>query len=99
MPTRAPSSPNQRGSPASHASRSEPPAIRATFCPETASSVAILTITMREVDGYVRVSRVGGREGDSFISPALQREQIEAYAKAHGLTIARWHEDLDKSGG
>jgi len=27
--------------------------------------------------GYIRVSRVGGREGDSFLSPALQRQSIE----------------------
>lgn len=49
--------------------------------------------------GYVRVSRVGGRQGDSFISPALQREQIEAFAKIRGFTIVDWIEDLDESGG
>lgn len=52
-----------------------------------------------KVDGYVRVSRRGGREGESFISPRQQREQIQAYAKANGLTIAQWHEDIDVSGG
>lgn len=51
------------------------------------------------IDGYIRVSRVAGREGDSFISPDVQREQIEAYAKAHGYEIAAWHTDLDQSGG
>ena len=49
--------------------------------------------------GYVRVSQVGGREGDSFISPALQREQIEAVARREGLTIVRVIEELDASGG
>lgn len=49
--------------------------------------------------GYVRVSRVAGREGDSFISPALQREQIAALAKARGHEIIEWIEDLDESGG
>ena len=27
---------------------------------------------MLRLDGYVRVSRVGGREGEGYISPALQ---------------------------
>jgi site-specific DNA recombinase len=48
--------------------------------------------------GYTRVSRVGKREGDSFLSPDLQREAIEAYAKAHGHRIVYWLEDLDESG-
>lgn len=47
---------------------------------------------------YVRVSRVGGREGPSFISPALQRAQIEGWAAGRAEIIA-WHEDLDVSGG
>ncbi|MGD0715904.1 MAG: recombinase family protein [Gaiellaceae bacterium] len=49
--------------------------------------------------GYVRVSRVGGREGDSFISPTVQREQIEALARARGHEIVEVIEDLDESGG
>lgn len=51
------------------------------------------------VDGYVRVSRVAGRGGESFHSPDLQRSSVEAYAAVHGLEIATWHEDLDESGG
>lgn len=51
------------------------------------------------MDGYIRVSRVGGRGGDSFISPDVQREQIAAWTKLRGVTIAAWHEDLDQSGG
>jgi hypothetical protein len=39
--------------------------------------------------GYVRVSRVAGREGDSFISPAVQRERIEAQAVARGDVLVR----------
>lgn len=49
--------------------------------------------------GYVRVSRVGGREGDSFLSPALQREQIAAVAKREGLDVVEVIEELDASGG
>jgi site-specific DNA recombinase len=46
----------------------------------------------------LRVSRVAGRQGASFISPDVQREQVEAYARAHGHTITAWHEDLDQPG-
>lgn len=49
--------------------------------------------------GYARVSRVGGRNGDSFISPTVQRQQMSAYAKAHGHKIGTVYEDLDESGG
>ena len=49
--------------------------------------------------GYVRVSRVGGREGESFISPSVQRESIARFAKANGHEIAAYLEDLDISGG
>ena len=47
---------------------------------------------------YVRVSRVGGREGPSFISPEVQRAQIEGWAAGRAEIIA-WHTDLDVSGG
>jgi DNA invertase Pin-like site-specific DNA recombinase len=50
------------------------------------------------LDGYIRVSRVAGREGESFISPDVQREQIEAWAKLRRATIVEWHTDLDMSG-
>lgn len=48
--------------------------------------------------GYVRVSQVAGREGDSFISPSVQRDQIERYAQLRGYQVAEWIEDLDQSG-
>jgi DNA invertase Pin-like site-specific DNA recombinase len=51
------------------------------------------------LDAYIRVSKVAGRSGSSFISPEVQREQIERWAKAHGHTLS-WHEpELDVSGG
>jgi hypothetical protein len=34
-----------------------------------------------QLDGYIRVSKVAGREGDSYISPKVQREKIEGWAK------------------
>jgi site-specific DNA recombinase len=53
-----------------------------------------------KLDAYIRVSRVNGREGDSFISPEQQRDKIAAWAKLRGVKIVKWHEpDLDQSGG
>ncbi len=51
------------------------------------------------LDAYIRVSKVAGRSGESFISPEIQREQIAGWAKAHGHEL-HWHEpELDVSGG
>ena len=49
-------------------------------------------------DGYIRVSRRGGREGDSFISPELQCKKIADWAKLHEVEILRWWEEIDQSG-
>jgi len=49
-------------------------------------------------DGYIRVSRRGGREGDSFISPDVQRERIANWAKANEIEIVQWWEEIDQSG-
>jgi site-specific DNA recombinase len=49
--------------------------------------------------GYVRVSRVGARGGESFISPPVQRNSIEAKARERGLEVVEWQTDLDASGG
>lgn len=51
-----------------------------------------------KLDGYIRVSRVGGRSGDAFISPGEQKDRVKAWAKAQGHQIAKWHEDLDQPG-
>ena len=48
--------------------------------------------------GYVRVSDVGGRDGESFRSPDQQRRRIEELAAAAGFAIAWWIEELDVSG-
>jgi DNA invertase Pin-like site-specific DNA recombinase len=39
-----------------------------------------------------------GRSGASFISPSVQKEQIEGWAKLHGATVACVFEELDESG-
>ena len=49
--------------------------------------------------GYVRVSRVGRREGDSFLSPELQRESIVRVCQRQGLDLVEVLEELDRSGG
>jgi len=54
---------------------------------------------MKTADGYIRVSRVAGRSGESFISPDEQRSAIEAWARSTKTTIVEWHVDLDQSGG
>lgn len=51
------------------------------------------------LDGYIRVSQVRGRDGESFISPAVQRDQIQQWANLRGVTIGEWHTDLDQTGG
>jgi len=50
------------------------------------------------LDGYVRVSKVGGRSGEGFISPDVQADAIRQWAgDRHVLTI---HEpELDRSDG
>jgi DNA invertase Pin-like site-specific DNA recombinase len=50
------------------------------------------------VDGYVRVSQVAGRSGERFISPKVQREQIEAWALLNGAAVGEIFEELDESG-
>jgi site-specific DNA recombinase len=54
--------------------------------------------TSKPVDIYVRVSRVRGRQGDSFISPKVQEERCRSYLDAHGLTAGEVFTDLDQSG-
>src|SRR5262245_210928 len=52
----------------------------------------------RTADGYIRVSRRGGREGESFISPDVQRRKIADWAKLHEVEIVEWWEEIDQSG-
>jgi site-specific DNA recombinase len=49
--------------------------------------------------GYVRVSRVGGRSGDTFISPGLQEESIKRICAAEELKLVGVVQELDASGG
>ena len=58
-----------------------------------------MTAKSKPFAGYVRVSRVAGRGGDSFISPEVQRETIEKLAALKGVELAEIVEELDVSGG
>jgi len=49
--------------------------------------------------GYVRVSHVGERSGDSFRSPEDQTASIQAWAKTRGETVVMLPPELDASGG
>jgi DNA invertase Pin-like site-specific DNA recombinase len=49
-------------------------------------------------DIYVRVSQVGGREGDSFASPELQEMTCREYAAAQGWDVGEVVTELDVSG-
>src|SRR5262245_37697065 len=53
--------------------------------------------TMRLI-AYIRVSQVRGRQGETFISTEVQREHIEAQARAGKHTVIDWIEDLDQPG-
>lgn len=53
----------------------------------------------KTMDGYIRVSRVAGREGAGYISPKIQRESIERWATFRKIEITAWHVDEDESGG
>jgi DNA invertase Pin-like site-specific DNA recombinase len=55
-------------------------------------------VVVPQAIAYVRVSRVGGRSGDSFISPDVQSEAIAALAERLGFGIEETIIELDASG-
>jgi site-specific DNA recombinase len=59
----------------------------------------MMTRDPQTMDGYIRVSRRLGRKGPGYISPKVQREAIDRWAKYRGVEILEWHEDEDESGG
>ncbi len=50
------------------------------------------------MDGYVRVSRVAGRKGESYISPKVQREKITGWARLHDVELGEIVIEEDVSG-
>jgi DNA invertase Pin-like site-specific DNA recombinase len=53
----------------------------------------------RPIDGYIRVSRVGDRSGESYISPDVQRHAIEAWAAERGVELVVHEPEENVSGG
>jgi site-specific DNA recombinase len=53
----------------------------------------------RRAVGVVRVSHVGKRTGERFVSPSEQRERIETACTRDGLQLGEVFEELDVSGG
>jgi DNA invertase Pin-like site-specific DNA recombinase len=52
----------------------------------------------KTADAYIRISRRAGRDGESFISPIVQRAKIESWARLHDVRIVQWWEETDQSG-
>ena len=61
-------------------------------------STAGKTASKRRAVGIVRVSHVGGRGGESFVSPDQQRDRIRDACRAQGLRLVDTFEELDISG-
>src|SRR4051812_7825997 len=55
--------------------------------------------SVRRAVGVVRVSRVGDRDGDRFVSPREQAERIRSISARDGLELVETIEELDVSGG
>lgn len=55
--------------------------------------------SVRRAVGVVRVSRVGDRDGERFVSPREQAERIATVATRDGLKLVDTLEELDVSGG
>lgn len=55
--------------------------------------------TLSRAVGVVRVSRVGRRAGESFVSPREQRERIARACETEGYELTDVFEELDVSGG
>src|SRR5262245_3470824 len=53
----------------------------------------------RRAIGIIRVSETKGRKGESFASPAEQRERIKDACKRDKLRLVKIIEELDASGG
>jgi DNA invertase Pin-like site-specific DNA recombinase len=50
------------------------------------------------LDGYIRVSQVGVRHGERFISPEIQRDQILGWMSLNGALPGEIFHELDESG-
>lgn len=65
-----------------------------------AASPSTTTATsQRRAVGVVRVSRVGDRDGERFVSPSEQAERIASACERDGFILTETIEELDVSGG
>jgi hypothetical protein len=51
----------------------------------------------RKAIGIIRVSHVGGRGGDSYLSPDEQRERIESECKREGFKLIRVMDEIERA--
>jgi site-specific DNA recombinase len=79
-----------------------------TISPESASSVksgaglpssTITSPSVKRAVGVVRVSHVGGRSGEQFVSPSEQADRIRTACERDGFDLVDTFEELDVSGG
>lgn len=63
------------------------------------SSTGKRSTSKRRAVGVVRVSRVGDRDGERFVSPSEQAERIRSACERDGLRLVEVIEELDVSGG
>src|SRR4051812_35031010 len=63
------------------------------------STAGIAPSSVRRAVGVVRVSRVGDREGERFVSPAEQRQRIASACAHDGFELVTVLEELNVSGG
>ena len=64
-----------------------------------ARSLPSLADVVLPIDGYIRVSRVGDRGGESYISPEIQRRALEAWAKERDVELVLHEPEENVSGG
>jgi DNA invertase Pin-like site-specific DNA recombinase len=57
------------------------------------------SLARRRAVGVIRVSKVGDRQGERFVSPTEQRRSIEAQCVREDLELVAVFEELDISGG
>src|SRR5262245_23164373 len=72
------------------------------ICPASTTRSSMTTATReptRRAIGIVRVSETNGRKGQSFASPAEQRERVKDACKRDKLRLVKTIEELDVSGG
>jgi DNA invertase Pin-like site-specific DNA recombinase len=58
------------------------------------STASTASCTRRAI-GIVRVSQTGGRAGESFVSPAEQRDRVAAACERDGLVLVETINELD----